>query len=201
MNQLPVKAAQGMFSGYSISTNAANMFGPYGYYPDTKATGIAIGNNENVKEYFGKFVTTYKDDYAVSLIMDGSDAYKGSSGYKDLYINQVLEAGKSYTFKGEVLVETSNSTASVLDRVYARDKIEDDDTAMVRGTVKDENGKPVEGVNVIVKKDGKYMCTKKSGSVNGAEVDTPKTVEQPMVWAITDKNGEYSFKLPKTKQL
>ena len=43
------------------------------------------------------------------------------------------------------------------------------------------------------------MCTKKSGSVNGAEVDTPKTVEQPMVWAITDKNGEYSFKLPKTK--
>ena len=192
------KSSTGMFSGYSISTNAANMFGPYGYYPDTKATGIAIGNNENVKEYFGKFVTTYKDDYAVSLIMDGSDAYKGSSGYKDLYINQVLEAGKSYTFKGEVLVETSNSTASVLDRVYARDKINAEDTAMVSGTVKDENGKPVEGVNVIVKKDGKYMCTKKSGSVNGAEIDTPKTVEQPMVWAITDKNGEYSFKLPKT---
>ena len=64
------KSSTGMFSGYSISTNAANMFGPYGYYPDTKATGIAIGNNENVKEYFGKFVTTYKDDYAVSLIMD-----------------------------------------------------------------------------------------------------------------------------------
>ena len=192
------KSSTGMFSGYSISTNAANMFGPYGYYPDTKATGIAIGNNENVKEYFGKFVTTYKDDYAVSLIMDGSDAYKGSSGYKDLYINQVLEAGKSYTFKGEVLVETSNSTASVLDRVYARDKIEDDDTAMVRGTVKDENGKPVEGVNVIVKKEGKYMCTTKSGSVNGAAINEPKSIEQPMVWAITDKNGNYSFKLPKT---
>ena len=45
------KSSTGMFSGYSISTNAANMFGPYGYYPDTKATGIAIGNNENVKEY------------------------------------------------------------------------------------------------------------------------------------------------------
>ena len=101
-NSAAGKSSTGMFSGYSISTNAANMFGPYGYYPDTKATGIAIGNNENVKEYFGKFVTTYKDDYAVSLIMDGSDAYKGSSGYKDLYINQVLEAGKSYTFKGEV---------------------------------------------------------------------------------------------------
>ena len=52
---------------------------------------------------------------------------------------------------------------------------------------------------MIVKKDGKYMCTKKSGSLNGAEVDTPKTAEQPMVWAITDKNGEYSFKLPKSK--
>lgn len=192
------KSSTGMFSGYSISTNAANMFGPYGYYPDTKATGIAIGNNKNVKEYFGKFVTTYKDDYAVSLIMDGSDSYKGSSGYKDLYINQVIKAKHSYSFKGEVLVETANSTASVLDRIYARDDIEAGDTAMVSGTVKDENGKPVEGVNVIVKKDGKYMCTKRSGSVNGAEVDKPKTIEQPMVWAITDKNGKYSFKLPKT---
>lgn len=192
------KSSTGMFSGYSISTNAANMFGPYGYYPDTKATGIAIGNNENVKEYFGKFVTTYKDDYAVSLIMDRSDSYKGSSGYKDLYINQVLKAGKFYTFKGEVLVETANSTASVLDRIYARDKIKDDDTAMVSGTVKDEKGNPVEGVNVIVKKDGKYMCTTKSGSVNGAEIDKPKTIEQPMVWAITDEYGKYSFKLPKT---
>lgn len=192
------KSSTGMFSGYSISTNAANMFGPYGYYPDTKATGIAIGNNENVKEYFGKFVTTYKDDYAVSLIMDGSNSYKGSSGYKDLYINQVIKAKQSYTFKGEVLVETANSTASVLDRIYARDNINVDDTAMVSGTVKDENGKPVEGVNVIVKKDGKYMCTTKSGSVNGAEVDKPKTINQPMVWAITDEKGNYSFKLPKT---
>ena len=192
------KSSTGMFSGYSISTNAANMFGPFGYYPDTKATGIAIGKNKNVNEYFGKFVTTYKDDYAVSLIMDGSDSYKGSSGYKDLYINQVIKAKQSYSFKGEVLVETANSTASVLDRIYARDSIGAGDTAMVSGTVTDEDGKPVEGVNVIVKKDGKYMCTTKSGSVNGAEVDKPKTIEQPMVWAITDKNGKYSFKLPKT---
>lgn len=192
------KDSTGMFSGYSISTNAANMFGPYGYYPDTKATGIAIGMNEKVKEYFGKFVTTYKDDYAVSLIMDGSNSYKGSSGYKDLYKNQVLKAGAKYTFSGEVLVETANSTASVLDRVYARDNIQDSDTAMVSGTVTDESRKPVEGVNVIVKKDGTYMCTQKSGSKNGAEIDNPKTIEQPMVWAITDKNGQYSFKLPKT---
>ena len=192
------KSSTGMFSGYSISTNAANMFGPYGYYPDTKATGIAIGNNKNVKEYFGKFVTTYKDDYAVSLIMDGSDSYKGSSGYKDLYINQVIKAKRSYSFKGEVLVETANSTASVLDRIYARDGIGAGDTATVSGTVTDEKGNPVKGVNVIVKKDGKYMCTTKSGSVNGAEVDKPKTIEQPMVWAITDKDGRYSFKLPKT---
>ena len=191
-------SSTGMFSGYSISTNAANMFGPYGYYPDTKATGIAIGKNKNVNEYFGKFVTTYKDNYAVSLIMDNSDSYKGSSGYKDLYTNQVLEAGKFYTFKGEVLVETSNSTASVLDRIYERDKINDDDTAMVSGTVTDEGGNPVEDVNVIVKKDGKYMCTDKSGSVNGAGINTLQTINQPMVWAITDKDGRYSFKLPKT---
>lgn len=193
------KSSTGMFSGYSISTNAANMFGPFGYYPDTKATGIAIGKNKNVKEYFGKFVTTYKDDYAVSLIMDGSDSYKGSSGYKDLYINQVIKAKQSYSFNGEVLVETANSTASVLDRIYARDNsIGAGDTAMVSGTVTDEKGNPVEGVNVIVKKDGKYMCTTRSGSVNGAEVDKPEIIEQPMVWAITDKDGRYSFKLPKT---
>ncbi len=191
-------SSTGMFSGYSISTNAANMFGPYGYYPDTKATGIAIGKTKNVNEYCGKFVTTYKDNYAVSLIMDNSDSYKGSSGYKDLYTNQVLEAGKFYTFKGEVLVETSNSTASVLDRIYERDKINDDDTAMVSGTVTDEGGNPVEDVNVIVKKDGKYMCTDKSGSVNGAGINTLQTINQPMVWAITDKDGRYSFKLPKT---
>ena len=130
--------------------------------------------------------------------MDNSDSYKGSSGYKDLYTNQVPEAGKFYTFKGEVLVETSNSTASVLDRIYERDKINDDDTAMVSGTVTDEGGNPVEDVNVIVKKDGKYMCTDKSGSVNGAGINTLQTINQPMVWAITDKDGTYSFKLPKT---
>ena len=164
-----------MFSGYSISTNAANMFGPYGYYPDTKATGIAIGNNENVKEYFGKFVTTYKDDYAVSLIMDGSDSYKGSSGYKDLYINQVLKARAVVLLQGR----SPRGNRPIPQRpcwiasMHAT-SIEDGDTAMVSGTVKDENGKPVEGVNVIVKKDGKYMCTTKSGSVNGAEVDTTK---------------------------
>ena len=42
------------------------------------------------------------------------------------------------------------------------------------------------------------MCTTKSGSVNGAAINEPKSIEQPMVWAITDKNGNYSFKLPKT---
>ena len=130
--------------------------------------------------------------------MDGSDSYKGSSGYKDLYINQVIKAKQSYSFTGEVLVETANSTASVLDRIYARDGIKAVNMATVSGVVKDEKGNPVEGVNVIVKKDGKYMCTTRSGSVNGAGVDTPTTIEQPMVWAITDKDGKYSFRLPKT---
>ena len=73
--------------------------------------------------------------------MDGSDSYKGSSGYKDLYINQVIKAKQSYSFKGEVLVETANSTASVLDRIYARDSIGAGDTAMVSGTVTDEDRK------------------------------------------------------------
>ena len=32
-----------MYSGFSITTRAASMFGPYGFYPDTKVTGIRIG--------------------------------------------------------------------------------------------------------------------------------------------------------------
>lgn len=191
-------ATKGMYTGYSISTNAANMFGPFGYYPDTKATGIAVGSNEQVNEYFGKFVTTYKDDYAVTLIMDDTDSYKGSSGYKDIYKNQVLKAGETYTFSGEVLVETANSTASVLDRIYSRDNISDSDVAEVSGKVTDENGDPVEGVNVIVKKDGSYLCTDRSGSMNGKTVGEVATTEQPFVWAVTDSEGNYSFKLPKT---
>lgn len=185
-----------MYSGYSISTKAANMFGPYGYYPDIKATGIAVG--DSVDEYFGKYVATYDSDYAVSLHMDGTNAYKGSSGYKDVYKNQDLKAGETYTFDGEILVEGEDSTASVIDRWIERENIASSDYSTVSGKVTDKNGKAVEGVKVIVKKDGKYKPTKKSGPVNGVAVDEVKTIEQPFVWDTTDADGKYSVTLPNT---
>ena len=186
-----------MYSGYSISTNAANMFGPYGYYPDKKATGIAVG--DAVDEYFGKYVATYSNNYAVTLEMDETNAYKGSSGYKDIYNNQDLKAGETYTFTGEILVEDSDSTAGVIDRWVDRNNIAASDYSTVSGTVKDEDGNPVEGVKVIVKKDGKYMTTKKSGTINNAAIGEVQSVEQPFVWDTTDADGKYSVTLPNTE--
>lgn len=58
-------SSTGMFSGYSNKHQCGQYVQALtGYYPDTNATGIAIGKNKNVNEYFGKFVTTYKDNYA-----------------------------------------------------------------------------------------------------------------------------------------
>lgn len=178
-----------MYSGFSITTRAASMFGPYGYYPDVKVTGIRIGAAEGVDEYFGNFVATYDTDYAVTLTVDGADAYKGSTGYKDLYKLQDLEPGKTYDFVGEVLVSGESETASLMDRYIARyDGLTEDDCATISGQVLGTNGKPVSGAYVIAEKTGVYKSTQ--GEVIGNM--------QPFLWDITDENGNYSFALPKT---
>ena len=61
------------------------------------------------------------------------------------------------------------------------------------------DGNPVEGVKVIVKKDGKYMTTKKSGTINNAAIGEVQSVEQPFVWDTTDADGKYSVTLPNTE--
>lgn len=188
-----------MYTGYSISTNAANMFGPYGYYPDVKTTGIAIGSDEKVQEKFGNFVTTYSNDYAVTLQMDGTDSYKGSSGYKDIYQHQNLKAGQTYTFTGEVLVSDGNETATVMDRFIDREQISEEDYVTVEGTITDKNGKPVEGASIVAQKTGVYMQTEKSKDATAGHV--PGTVVsgmQPFLWYTTGEDGKYSFRLPKT---
>ena len=149
-----------MYSGFSITTRAASMFGPYGFYPDTKVTGIRIGAAEGVDEYFGNFVATYDTDYAVTLTVDDADAYKGSTGYKDLYKLQDLEPGKTYDFVGEVLVSGESETASLMDRYIARyDGLTEDDCATISGQVLGTNGKPVSGAYVIAEKTGVYKST------------------------------------------
>ena len=188
-----------MYSGFSITTRAASMFGPYGFYPDIKVTGIRIGAAEGVDEYFGNFVATYDTDYAVTLTVDDADAYKGSTGYKDLYKLQDLEPGKTYDFVGEVLVSGESETASLMDRYIARyDGLTEDDCATISGQVLDAEGNPVAGAYVIAEKNGSYAKTKKSHGSYGVEADEVVTNMQPFLWDITDEDGNYSFTLPKS---
>ena len=185
-----------MYSGYSISTNAASMYGPFGFYPEVKTTGIAIGANDKVQERFGEFVATYSDSYAASVQLDGADAYKGSSGYKDVYKLRSIAPGKTETYVGELLVSGESETASIMSRYIEREQIKEAST--LSGTVTDTNGKPVAGAYVIVEKTGVYMPTEKSQTVNGQAVGTPVANMMPLVWDITDENGNYSFQLPNT---
>lgn len=185
-----------MYSGFSITTQAASMFGPYGFYPDTKVTGIAIGSDESVQEYFGNFVVSYSSNYAVSLEMDDANAYKGSTGYKDLYTLQDLIPGNHYSYVGEALVAAESETATLIDRYIARNEIAAEAYSTIGGKVLDSDGNAVAGAYVIAEKTGVYAKTSKSHTgVTGKEAVGNM---QPFVWDITDENGNYSFHLPNT---
>jgi len=184
------EAYQNLHSGYSISTLAANMYGPFGYYPDKKITGIRIGADSDVNEKLGNFVLTYGKNYAVSVQLDGANAYKGSSGYKDLYVNQTIEPGKTYSYTGELLVADKGETTPVIQRYLEKDK--SISASSVKGIVKDSKGKAIAGAYVIVSKKGSYKETVKSSGKDTLKKD----IMQPLVWKITDKNGKFDFKMP-----
>lgn len=179
-----------LHSGYSISTLAANMFGPFGYYPDLKTTGIAIGANKDVNEKYGEFVVTYGKNYAVSAQLDGANAYKGSSGYKDVYINRTIEPGKTYVYTGEVLVSDKGETTPIIERYLEKDK--KIPAASLSGYVKDSAGQNIKNAYVIISKKGSYKETVKS---HGAD-KVKKDIMQPFAWKITDENGYFDIKLP-----
>jgi hypothetical protein len=179
-----------MNSGYSISTLAASMFGPFGYYPDKKVTGIRIGADPEVNEKYGDYVVTYSKSYAVSVQVDGANAYKGSSGYKDLYVNRDIEPGQSYVYTGELLVSNSGDTTPILERALQRDP--SIPSGIVEGIVKDSQGKPLPNAYVIISKNGGYKQTVKS---HGAD-KVMKDIMQPLAWQITDQNGKFKVQLP-----
>lgn len=184
------EAYENMYSGYSLSTLAASMYGPFGYYPDLKATGIAIGADKDVQERFGDFIVTYGKDYAVAVQVDGANAYKGSSGYKDLYVLRTIEPGKTYEYTGEIIVVDKGETAPILERYKEKDPSLP--FALVQGQVKDSSGKPVPRAFVIISKEGAYKETVKS---HGAEA-VKKDILQPLVWKMTDAKGKFSMRLP-----
>lgn len=181
---------ENMYGGYSLSTLAASMYGPFGFYPNVKTTGIGIGAAAEVNEKYGEFVVTYGKDYAVSMQLDGANSYKGSSGYKDVYTNRTIEPGKKYVYVGEVLVIDKGETAPVLERYLEKDA--SIPAAAVQGEVKDSSGKMVPGAYIIVSKKGTYKETVKS---HGAD-KLKKDILQPLVWKIADANGKFSMRLP-----
>ncbi|MDL2267525.1 CehA/McbA family metallohydrolase [Desulfovibrio sp. OttesenSCG-928-G15] len=181
---------ENMYSGYSISTLASSMYGPFGYHPDVKTTGIGIGADKDVNEKYAEFVISYGKDYAVSTLLEGANAYKGSSGYKDVYTLRTIEPGKSYVYVGEILVIDKGETAPVLERYLEKDPAIP--AAVVQGEVKDSSGKNVAGAYIIVSKKGSYKETVKS---HGADA-LKKDILQPLVWKIAAEDGKFSMRLP-----
>lgn len=179
-----------MHSGYSLSTLAASMFGPFGYYPDLKITGIRVGSDPAVNEPFGNFVVTYGKDYAVAVQLDGANSYKGSSGYKDIYVNRTIESGKTYVYTGEILVIDKGETAPIIER--ALEKTAGIPSAALTGVVVDSQGRQIDGAYVIISKKGGYQETVKS---HGADV-VKSDIMQPLAWKITDANGAFAVTLP-----
>lgn len=184
------EAYRNLHSGYSISTLASSMYGPFGYYPDVKTTGIAIGADSDVKEKYGEFVVTYGKNYAVSVQLDGANAYKGSSGYKDVYIQRTIEPGQSYVYTGEILVADQGETAPIIERYLQKDP--SIPAATLSGQIKDSRGKAVKNAYVIISKPGSYKETEKSHG----KVAVKKDIMQPFTWKIADNNGRFQLRLP-----
>lgn len=184
------QAYEAMNAGYSISTLAANMYGPFGWYPDTKVTGIRIGNDARINEPLANFVATYGQEsynstYCVSVELDDADTYKGSSGYKDIYKRVTIAGGQTVTFNGEMLVSDTASTTPIVERDIQKFAMKAD---TISGKVVDNAGKPVENAFVIIYKNGSYVANDDKTVV--------KVESAPLAWAMTNAKGEYSFKLP-----
>ncbi|WP_312648399.1 CehA/McbA family metallohydrolase [Aminipila sp.] len=189
-NPVDNQAYEAMNAGYSISTLAANMYGPFGWYPDTKVTGIRVGNDSRVKEPLANFVATYGQEsynstYCVSVELDDADTYKGSSGYKDIYKRVTIAGGQTVTFNGEMLVSDTASTTPIVERDIQKFAMKAD---TISGKAVDNEGKPVENAFVIIYKSGSYVANDDKAVV--------KIESAPLAWAMTNAKGEYSFKLP-----
>ncbi|WP_246213201.1 CehA/McbA family metallohydrolase [Aminipila butyrica] len=179
-----------MNAGYSISTLAANMYGPFGWYPDTKVTGVRVGNDPRVNEPMANFVATYGQEsynqtYCVSVSLTDADTYKGSSGYKDIYKRVTVAGGQTITFDGEMLVSDTASTTPIIERNIENMKLKAD---TISGKVVNNAGKPVENAYVLIYKNGAYVANDDTTVV--------KVDSAPLAWVMTDAKGEYSFKLP-----
>lgn len=136
------------------------MFGLFEHYIDIKATSIGIGTDKDVQERFWEFVVTYGKDYAVSAQLNNANAYKGSSGYKDIYIHQTLALWKTYVYTGEILVSDSDSTTPIIACYLAKD--DTIPSATLSGHITDNQGNAIKNAYVIISKKERYKETNKS---------------------------------------
>ena len=184
-----------MHSGFSITTLAASMFGPFGYYPDVKVTGIGVGADPAVNQAYGDFVVSYSKTYAVTLFVKDADCYKGSSGYKDLYKTYDIAPGESYSYEGEVFVSPESETATYLQHAYERDSVAADAHSVISGKVTDAKGDALEGAYVIAEAKGAYKTVATANENADKKGEVVENL-QPFVWDIVDADGAYSLDLP-----
>lgn len=177
-------------SGYSMSGLAAYMFGPFGYHtPDVRARNIAIGTS--VGETFGDFVVSYQDNYAITLQMDGTEIYRGTTGYKDLHKHYNLKAQETMNFSGELQVIDNGHTSPFIERMIEKKSL---NSARISGVLRNRNNEVhPQGVIVVEKK----------GEFKGSLMDTQYLASdelhsniQTFAWHRVEEDGTYSFELP-----
>jgi hypothetical protein len=177
-------------SGYSMSGLAAFMFGPFGYHtPDVRARNIHVGKNAD--EALGDFVVSYTQDYAITLQMDGTEIYRGTTGYKDLHHNYDLAPGESRSFTGELQVISKGHTTPFMTRMIEKKELS---SARVTGVVQADTGERFPYPVLVVEKEGRFR-----GSFDGAQYlpsDEQHVQRQPLVWHVGEADGSFAFTLP-----
>lgn len=180
----------GMKSGYSMSGLAAYMFGPFGYNtPDVRAKNIHVGKNAG--EAFGDFVASYTRDYAITLQMDDTEIYRGTTGYKDLHHQYDLAPGESRVFTGELQVIPEGHTSPFMTRMIGKKNLA---SAKVSGVVTSDDGSIYPHPVLVVEKEGRFK-----GSFDGSQnlpSDVLHTHVQPFIWHVGEADGSFSFRLP-----
>ncbi len=177
-------------SGYSISGLAAYMFGPFGYdTPDVRARYIHVGNG--VDDPFGDFVVSYLSDYAITVQMDDTEEYRGTTGYKDLHKHYDLAPGESKEFTGIIHVADAGHTTPFIAEMIEKKGL---NSATVSGIVKTDEGKPYPNPVIVVEREGSYKGTYDGSQYLGS--DELHTSMQTFVWHIGNADGSFSFDLP-----
>ncbi|TWI73030.1 hypothetical protein LZ24_01441 [Desulfobotulus alkaliphilus] len=179
-----------MKSGYSMSGLAAYMFGPFGYHtPDVRARNIHVG--KNVDEPFGDFVVSYTKDYAITLQMDDTEIYRGTTGYKDLHHNYDLAPGQFREFTGELQVIPQGHTTPFMVRMIEKKGLP---SAEVSGTVRSDDGRLYPNPVLVVERTGRFK-----GSFDGSQnlpTDELHEEMQTFIWHVGEADGSFAFTLP-----